>query len=596
MTDGLVIDETALTGNANIEKDASSTVDGNVPIDRRVNCAFEGTVVVRGRGDGVVVASGLSTEMSRLSIPTDTPERDSAPVLSRVKKLCDKMTLIATFVCVAIFIISLVYSEPFIASLASCIALVVAAIPEGIYTSALTALAKGASRLTKNGFSLRSIDAVESLGETSAYITDIPKLGVSATYTNGRIKAPHEEDSVPFIDGLLLCELDNPSLSTFASHLCTPEEVRASFPKIGELSSEVYTTLHRAGKTTLSYTGGDSVEILNRSDRIWEFGNIRSLTESDREEIRACIRSFEDSGYTTTAIGMRSGDEFPCDSSLVFVGIAATSAEVNKADTPDTTALAELGVRTYLLTSSDAARAKLGATSLSIPDKNILCGRDIERMSDLEICSCLHDTFVFAGLSPKDKTRIVLALRSLGHTISAIGSSVSDSALLDCADVSLSDIRSEDAVKGACNLLYDGETPADRAVLFGKITRGSISRVITYLSAANLAELLCVGLSVLFGFGYPMTPLQILAVNLITDIFPAMILASSSRHFLRSKKRLLFILGAIFGVISAAAYPILSIFPLTRPFAELGTCAILILLELILVFPTYFSGGKADGK
>ncbi len=596
MTDSLVIDETALTGLSGVEKDASATLSGDAPVERRVNCAFEGTVVLRGRGDGVVVASGLSTEMSRLSIPTDTPARDSAPVLSRVKKLCDKITLIISFVCVVIFIIGLLYSEPFIRSLASCIALAVAAIPEGIYTSALTALAKGASRITKNGFSLRSIDAVESLGETSAYITDIPKLGVAATYTNGRIKAPHEEDSVPFIDGLLLCELDNPSLSSFASHLCTPEEVRASFPKIGELSGEVYTTLHRAGKTTLSYTGGDSIEILNRSDRIWEFGNIRSLTESDREEIRACIQSFEDSGYSTTAIGMRSGDEFPRDSSLVFIGIAATSAESEKADTPDTATLCSLGAKVYLLTSSDAARARLGATSLSIPDKNILCGRDIERMSDLEICASLSDTFVFAGLSPKDKTRIVLALQSLGHTVAAIGSSLSDSALLDCADVSLCDIRTEDAVKGSCNILYDGETSADRAVLFGKITRGSISRVITYLCAANLTELLCVGLSVLFGFGYPMTPLQILVVNLITDIFPAMLLALSSRHFIRKKRRLIFILGAIFGVISAAVYPVLSLFDITRPFAEIGTCAVLIFLEFILVFPTYFSGGKSDVK
>ncbi len=595
-TDALVIDETALSGAGGRRKDASVTVPGNTPPERRENCAFEGTVVLEGRGDGVVVSTGMSTEMSRLSVPNDTPAREDAPMLSRVRKLSSKITLIASLLCVAIFIIGLIYGENFIESVALCIALAVAVIPDGIYTSSLAALAKGASRLTKNGFSLRTIEAVEALGEVSAYITDIPKLGVAATYTNGRIKAPHEEDTVPFIDGLLLCELDNPSLLSYASNLCEPEEVRAAFPKIGELSGEVYTTLHRAGKTTLSYTGGDPFEILLRSDRIWEFGNIRSLTESDREEISSCIRNFEEQGFSTTAIAMRSGDDVPCDTSLVFIGIAATSAESDRAETPDTAALAELGVRTYLLTSSDAARARLGATSLRIPDKNILCGRDIERMSDIEICSNLSGTFVFAGLSPKDKVRIVLALQSLGHRVSVLGSSISDSALLDTADVSLTSSRSEDAVKGSCNVIYDGEASADAAILFGKITRGSISRVITYLIAANLAELLCVGLSVLLGFGYPMTPFEILAINLITDIFPAMLLALSSRHFIRRRKNLIFVLGAAFGVVAAAASVLFSRLAVTAPFAGIATCALLIVLEFCLVIPTYFSGGKLNAR
>lgn len=596
-TDELVIDESSLSGEGKKLKDAASTVPTNTPPERRENCAFEGTVVIGGRGDGIVIATGMSTEMSRLGDTPDTPARDEAPTLSRVKKLSSKITLITSLFCVAIFIVGLIYGEGFLKSFAICMVLAIATIPDGIYTAALTALAKGAARLTKNGFSLRTIEAVEALGEVTAYITDIPKLGVAATYTNGRIKSPHEEDSVPFIDGLLLCELDNPSLTAFAANLCAPEEVRAAFPKIGELSSEVYTTLHQAGRTTLSYTGGDSVEILKRSDRIWEFGNIRPLTESDREEIISCIRHFEEQGFSTTAVAMRSGDEFPCDSALVFVGIAATSAKSDRAETPDTAALAEMGVRTYLLTSSDAARAKLGATSLRIPDKNILCGRDIERMSDIEICSNLSDTFVFAGLSPKDKVRIVRALQSLGHRVSALGSSLADTALLESADVALTGNRSEDGVKGSSNIIYNGDvTSADKSVLFGRIARGSISRVITYLTAANLAELICVGLSVMFDFGYPMMPFELLLISLVTDIFPSLLLSLSSRHFIRSRKNLIYALGAVSGILSAAVYITLSLFPATQPFAGHLTSATLIVLELVLVIPTYFSGGKINER
>ncbi len=594
--DGLVIDESSLTGLSEVSKDANATVPGDVPPERRVNCAFEGTIVLRGRGDGVVISTGMSTEMSRLARGIDTPERDAAPVLARIKKISEKLTVAVSLICVFIFIAGLLFDNGLLESAAACIALAVAAIPEGLYIAALTSLSKGARRLTASGFCIKSIEAVESLGEVSAYITDIPKLGVSATYTNGRRKAPHEEDTAPFIDGLLLCELENPSLSAYASHRCDAEEIRAAFPKIGELSGEVTTTLHRAGRTTVSYTGGDAFEILERSERIWEFGKIRTLTESDREEIRACISSFEAEGFSSTAIGMRSGDELPCDTSLVFLGIAATSAESDAATTPDTEALKELNIPVYLVTSADANRARLGAEALSIPSENILCGRDIERMSETSLCKVLSDTFVFAGLAPRDKVRIALALKSLGRTVCAIGSSLSDTALLDSADVGLSDIRAEDAAKSASDVLYNGDSGADRAIILGSITRENLSRAVTYLIAANLSEVICVGLSVASGFGYPMTPFQILFVNLITDIFPAMLLANSSRRRGRCSSRTLYIIGGIFGILSTVAFLVCSSISSLREFAGIICAATLTVLELLLVIPAHLLGGTKNAK
>ncbi len=594
--DGLVVDETALTGVAEAVKDSASTVSGDVPPERRINCAFEGTVVLRGRGDGVVISTGFSTEMSRMSTPLDTPERDTAPILSRIKAISRKFSLSISLICVFIFIAGLLFDESVLESAASCIALAVAAIPEGIYVSALTALAKGARRLSSSGFCLKSIESVENLGEVSAYITDIPKLGVSATYTNGRRKAPHEEDSSPFIDGLLLCELENSSLSAYASHRCDADEIRASFPKIGELFGEVSTTLHKAGKTTISYTGGDAPEILDRSVLIWEFGKIRTLTESDRDEIRACISAFEAEGLSSTAIGMRSGDTLPCDTDLVFLGIAATSAKSDVATTPDTQALARLGIPVYLLTTEDANRARLGAEALSIPAENILCGRDVQRMGEASLHRALSDTFVFAGLLPKDKVRIVHALKSLGKSICALGSGLSDIALLESADVGLSDIRAEDAAKDASDVLYNEQAGADRAIVLGRLTRENISRAVTYLFAANLAEVICVGLSVISGFGYPMTPFQILFVNIITDIFPAMLLANSSSARNGYNKRTLYTLGALFGFLATAAYISLSFVPLLREWAD-ETCALLLIVfELILVIPANFLGRKKSAK
>ena len=251
----LVIDETVLTGVARAEKDCDKRISADVPLEMRHNCAFEGTVVIAGRGDGIVVSTGMSTEMSRMTLPVDTPEKDESPVFSKIRESSKRITLIAALACVALFVIGTVKGRGLLDMILISLSLAVAVVPESSYAAAVNALAKGARSMKEKGFLPKSMDAVESLGVVSALCTEIPKLGVAATYTSGRIRNPQEEDTVPFIDGLLLCDLTNSSLSTFAATKCDEDKVREKFPKIGTLSGEVTTTLHRAGDTTLSYTG-----------------------------------------------------------------------------------------------------------------------------------------------------------------------------------------------------------------------------------------------------------------------------------------------------------------------------------------------------
>lgn len=580
--EGLVIDETVLGGRGSVLKEADEVIALDIEPLARVNCAFEGTVVVSGRGDGVVISTGMSTELSRLTMPLDAPEKDSSPVLSRLTKVSKKLSVFVGLACVLVFIISNIYGGSFLDNLIGSLALAVAVIPESLYTAALMSLSKGASHLKKEGFAIKNMKAAESLGEVSVYITDIPKLGVSATYSSGRIKLPHEEDTVPLIDGLLLCKLENRALSSFASHKCNPEEVKEAFPKIGELSGEVSTSLHRAGATTISYTGGDALEILRRSERIWEFGHIRTLTESDREEISDCIESFVANGLVPTAIGMRSGDDVPCDTSLVFIGIAASAAEEKEVATPDISALRELGVGVYLLTSLDAAQARLGAVSLGIPSEKVLSGREISKMRDLELMSVISGTFVYAGLSAADKVRVASALQGLGHTVCAMGDAFVDAPLVECADVGISEMRASDPVKSASGVIINGENSASRAITIGKTARRNLSRVATYLYAANLAELVCVFVSVLLGFGFPMSPLGILLINLVTDTFPVLFITNSKKMRKKRSRRALIIVGIIGGILAAAIFKVLPMFVTVPGIGEYATFAFLMLFEITL--------------
>lgn len=592
-TDGLVINETALTGKAESIKDATDIIAGDVSPELRVNCAFERTTVIRGEGCGVVISTGMSTEISRLAKPLDAPEKETSPLLSRVSRTSKRISLFASLFCVCLLVINLLFGEKLLPTLAGCIALAIAVIPEGAALAALSALSKGAGRLTKQGFALREISALERLGSTSVYVTDLPTLGVAMTYTNGRVKAPHEEDTVPFIDGLLLCELDNPSLSAFASHRCDAAEVRSIFPKIGELTAEVTTTLHSAGKTTVSYTAGDAKEILSRSTRIWEFGKIRTLTDGDRDELSACIESFEKGGLSAYALGMRSGDDVPCDTELVFVGIAATCARSDESSLADVSLLKNVSVSVFILTSEDANRARLGADALKIPHEELVCGRDVDKMTDSDLRDTLKTCRVFAGLSPKHKTRIVHALSSMGKTVCAEGKTISDSALLEAADVSLCDFRSEDAIKSISDVIFE-KASADRAIVTGNIARENISRAVSYLCASNLAEFLCVALSVVCGFGFPLSPAMILLINLVTDFFPATLLANGKKIRRHISLSLLFILGTAIGVVSAASFAILANIAILAPYAELITAGFLVVAELIILLPAHLSGGKKN--
>ena len=588
----LVIDETALTGETRAEKDCLAISSGDVPLEMRRNCAFEGTVVLGGRGDGIVISTGMSTEMSRLTLPKDTPEKDESPVFSRIRESSKRITLIAALACVALFVIGTVRGRSLLDMILTSLALAVAVVPESAYAAAVSALAKGARTMKENGFLPKSMNAVEALGEISVLCTELPKLGIAATYTSGRIRNPQEEDTVPFIDGLLLCDLPNSSLSAYAETKCDAEAVREKFPKIGTLSGEVTTTLHRAGETTLSYTGGSVSEIVSRSKLIWSFGRIHPITDIELEEIKDAATLLTEEGYTLTAIGMRSGDDMPCDTDLIFLGIAATRAENSEATTPDTAALAEVGVKVYLLTSENAEKAKLGAAALSLPCENIISGREVSSLREAELCERLRDTFVFTALSPQNKVKIIHALRSIGETVAVIGEELSDSPALDAADVGLSYAHSQDAAKNVSDVIYDGGNSADGAIYCGKASGLAIRKALIYLNAANIGEFICVFLGITLGFGFCLSPLQILLLNLITDTFPVMLLSGITKHKKEKSFVFVYITGIILGVLALALYKILLSMSIGEVLASWFTFALLAVGEVILAIPVCFSGRR----
>ena len=592
----LVIDESALTGFDYCEKNCNDVINSDVKAEDRTNCAFEGTVVLKGKGDGVVIATGMSTEMSMLTLPLDVPEKEIAPTIKKLRKSGKLFSVITVILAAVTFFIGFIRKDTLLINVLTCTSLVAAAVPYGAYSTVLGVLSRGAGKLKSLGFSVKSARDIENLGAVSVLVTDMPQMGVAATYTNGRIRTPQDEDTVPFLDGLLLCEFKNPSLKKYAAQKCRADEVIKMFPRTGEVSGEVTTTLHKAGNTTISYSGGEVWDILNRSDKIWELGKIRTLTNSDREDIDEAIKSLLDEGYSLTAVGMRFGDDSPRDTELTFLGIAATCAEENINTTVNTKELHRTGVRVLLLTEEDAEKARLGAAALSLSPDNMLLGREVDRLSDEELAKRLSDTSVFAGLRVRDKVRIINILKSRDRTVAAIGDRVSDAPVLEAADVGISDIHARDVAKDASGILLDGTTPPEEAILCGKVTRANIKKTVTYLFAASITMLLSAFVGIVCGFGFPLSAFQLLLLGLITDIIPAVTIPRSEKIPSKSVYMAAYVISAILGIASAFVFKTFMSEGYVAETAQWYTFAVISGAELLLVIPLCFSGRKINGK
>ena len=180
----------------------------------------------------------------------------------------------------------------------------------------------------------------------------------------------------------------------------------------------------------------------------------------------------------------------------------------------------------------------------------------------------------------------------MGETVAVIGEELSDSPALDAADVGLSYAHSQDAAKNVSDVIYDGEYSADGAIYCGKSAGLAIRKALVYLNAANIGEFLCVFLGITLGFGFCLSPLQILLLNLITDTFPVMCLAGASKHLKEKNFAFVYITGIILGILALALYKILIGIAVAEALASWLTFALLAIGELVLAIPVYFSGRR----
>lgn len=551
------IDESALTGESvPIEKQIEKLETGTALAERN-NTLYKGTYATKGNGYMVVTETGMDTELGKIAQMIETAEQATTPLEKKLDDFSKKLIWITIALVIVIFIAGLLNGQELFEMLQTSIALAVAAIPEGLSIVATMALAQGMMKMAKYNIIVKKLSAVETLGETNVICTD--KTG---TLTQNKIEVntiltpANNAEALEIINRIaVLCntaelqnnddtvkEIGDPleiGLLKFAlKNNVNIQDYRSQFPKMKEepFSSEtrIMTTLHQSKKGLTSYAKGATEELLMHCNRILK---TEGITELDQDEKELWLQKAED--LAKSGLKVVAGAYNPVDSSdrditvnLVFVGlfgmIDPPREEVFDAIEECKTA----GINIIMITGDHPATAKNIALELGIASKDnfkAMVGKemtDYEYLTEQEKLNWL-DTKVFARVSPKQKLDLVAVLQERKNIVGMTGDGVNDAPALKKADIGIAmGLRGTQVSQEVADMVLkdDSFSSIVIAIKQGRIIFENIQKFVIFLLSCNLSELLVIATASVFSLHFQLFPIQILFINLITDVLPALAL------------------------------------------------------------------------
>jgi Ca2+-transporting ATPase len=574
----LTIDEGALTGeSAPVEKSVAALDDERMPLGDRRNMSYAGTLVVYGRGQGVVASTGMATEFGQIARMVETVEVARTPLQDNLDRLGGALGKSALAVVALVVAVGLLRGLPVIDMFMFGIALAVAVVPEALPAVVTISLAIGVRRMVQRNALVRRLPIVETLGSTSVICSDKTGTLTRNELTVRRIVADERSfevtgtgydvagdiveagrpveapDGVRLLltaavlasDARLVTRDGRPQVEgdpTEGALLVAarkagldPDALNAAAPRIHEVpfTSERrrMTTLHRTPDGgVVAYSKGAAEDVLLGCTRERRGGRETPLGAADRDRIRAVEQDLAANGLRVLAVACRSGAtiEEP-ETAMTLLGLVAMMdppREEARSAVGTTTAA---GIRAVMITGDHPLTAKVVAREIGLlADRRVVAGRDLDAMSDADLAREVPDIGVYARVSPADKLRVVRAWQSRGEVVAMTGDGVNDAPALKKADVGIAmGIAGTDVSKEAAGmtLLDDNFATIVAAVEEGRIVFGNIKKYLTYLLSSNVGEIVLLAGAVIAGLPMPLTAVQILYVNLATDGLPALALA-----------------------------------------------------------------------
>ena len=563
----LQIEESALTGESvPSEKNADFiTKDEKIPVGDKENMAFMSTMATYGRGEGVVVGTGMETEIGKIAKILDEDENTLTPLQIKLDELGKTLGYIAMGICAVIFIVGIIQKRPILEMFMTSISLAVAAIPEGLVAIVAIVLAMGVNKMSKKNAIVRKLPAVETLGAVNIICSDKTgtltqnKMTVVKTYTFDNLRdIPSEgrdfvanKDETELIRSFVLCS--DASIDS-GQDIGDPTEValvvlgdrfnlekntlNAEYKRVSEnpfdSDRKLMSTLNEEGDSKYRvHTKGAIDNILVRADKILLDGKIIELTEEMKEKILKVSTEMSDDALRVLGVAFKDVDAViapeEMEKNLVVVGIVGMIDPPRTEVKDSITEAKNAGITPIMITGDHKNTAVAIAKELGIATdiSQSLTGTEIDELSDKEFSENIGKYRVFARVSPEHKVKIVRAFKEKGNIVSMTGDGVNDAPSLKFADIGVAmGITGTDVSKGASDMILtdDNFTTIVHAIEEGRNIYNNIKKTIIFLLSCNLGEIICIFLSTLLNWDLPLVATQLLWVNLVTDTLPALAL------------------------------------------------------------------------
>lgn len=578
----LKVNESSLTGESvPVLKKSDVVFTSDVGIGDRVNCAYMSTNVSYGRGKGIVISTGMDTQIGKIATSIDNEEDELTPLQKVLAKLSKVLGILTLAIVVLVLLVDIIWIfvdgkqlliEAYIEAVLSSISLAVAAIPEGLPAVVTIVLAIGVQRMVKANTIVRKLPSVETLGAVSVVCSDKTgtltqnKMTVLEAYVNNTIynendfnKKSDNNELKLLAKGMSLCSnaavdegvYGDPTeiaLVNFANEfglnkkIIETDENRVDeypFDSVRKMMS----TKHQKENGYIVYTKGALDSILKYTINIYEKGNVRKITKEDIDNIYKANAYFASKALRVLALAYKESDAMD-EVDLTFVGLVAMIDPPRKEALPAVLKLKEAGVTTVMITGDHKDTAYAVAKTLQICDDISQCytGADVDKMSEEQLKEVCKTARVFARVSPENKVSIVKAFKALGNICAMTGDGVNDAPSLKAADIGIAmGITGTDVAKGAADMVLsdDNFSSIEKAVEEGRGIYSNIRKTVFFLLGSNIAEVLAMFTLIIIGLPAPLIAIHLLWVNLITDSLPAIALGMQRKdeNIMKDKPR-----------------------------------------------------------
>ena len=570
--------EASLTGESLPVEKISNKIDSEkIGIGDRSNMLFSSSLITYGRGKGIVVETGMETEVGKIAGIISNTVDSETPLQTKLNKLGKTLGIAAIAICIIIFVIGLLYKKDPLDMFMTAVSLAVAAIPEGLAAVSTIVLAIGVQRMVKKHAIVKKLPAVETLGSASVICSDKTgtltqnKMTVKKIFYDGKLENIEEikeispdlkeliyismmcNDTKVGADNKLTGDPTETALIDMGFNLDFEPALLETMPRAKEIpfdsERKLMTTVNKRDGKYYVFTKGGIDELLKRCTKYIVNGEVKSDLQNYMSEIRKYNENMANDALRVLAMGYKILDHEPTDeemknmeNDLIYVGMVGMIDPPREEVKLAVEKCKSAGIKTVMITGDHKATAVAIAKDLGILGEGdeAITGSQLEEMSDEELTKNVRKYAVYARVSPEHKVRIVKAWQANGEIVAMTGDGVNDAPALKTADIGCAmGIVGTDVSKEAADVILTDDNFATivSSVEEGRRIYDNILKAIQFLLSSNVGEIIVLFIAILIApilsskYGIdinlitPLLPIHILWINLVTDSLPALALA-----------------------------------------------------------------------